>query len=81
MTPRVYEQGLCSSECPGGPRLAERIVRLETQHAEIMTGIQEIKADMVVRHEFTPVARLVYGATGLALIAVAGAILSLVVNR
>ena len=61
--------------------MSERMAVLETHHVEIMTGIREIKEDMVVRAEFSPVARLVYGATGLALIAVAGAILSLVVNK
>lgn len=81
MERRFYDPSLCSSDCPGGANQSERMARVEEQYRGITHSLERIEKRMVSRDEFTPVQRLVYGATGLALIAVAGAILSLVVNR
>ena len=75
-----YDPRRCDSDCPGSPRNAERLTVVEERHRIIIETLTRIENNMVTRHEFMPIQRLVYGATGLALVAVAGAVLSLVVN-
>lgn len=69
----------------GGPQMGEiellhRIHEMTIRHSVQLEQIQRAQSENVTRSEFEPVKRVVYGAVGLALLSLFGALIALVVG-
>lgn len=75
------ERGLTVAE----QRLEEAMIRLEERMSALQAIVSRmdshVTGNLVTKEQFEPVKRLVYGAAGLILIGVVGALMALVVTK
>ena len=61
-------------------KLSTQLDNLVDDVRELKKGLGDMKSKFVTKEEFEPIKRLVYGAVGLILVAVVGALIALVVQ-